>query len=244
MAIVASHGNAALRGLHGVGVEIGLFGQYAQHLPGIQTLFKQRQGGIEIFRVLAPFVVEHLLGGKHFLLKREGKSGVTGDVVAHPLQLILMSGCLFKAVFEFLYGLFAVVDAFIYDVDGQFADMFLAFVLLLHILNQFLALRSATLVEARVNRELVRIDQLCHLHAEEQRLTVALGDAETTQQFGGNLACLVVGFQQMTGCDGVDAVVVAQLANPIRLVVAAMAVPCVAPPDLVPHPVAVDLKQS
>ncbi len=155
-----------------------------------------------------------------------------------------MSGRLLETVLELFRSLHAVVDALLCDVEGQFTHVSLAFPFLLHVLNELLALRSAALIEARVDGKLIGIDQLSHLHAEQKRLAVALGDAETAQQLGRYLTHFVVGCQQMTGRDAVDAVVVAQLLNPECPVVAAMTVPCVASPGFVPHPVAVDLKQT
>ena len=76
-----------------------------------------------------------------------------------------MSGRLLETVHKFLRSLQAVVDTLLGDVERQFAHMLLAFPFLLHILYELFALRSATLIEAWIDGELVGIDQLSHPHA-------------------------------------------------------------------------------
>ena len=137
-----------------------------------------------------------------------------------------------------------VQHALVYNVYGQLALVRLAVILLLYILDEFLALRSAALVEAGIDGVFIGIHQLAHGHAEEQRLAVALGDAEAAQQLGGYLAGLVVGVEHMTRSDGVNAEIVGQLPSPVAAVVAALLVPGIAAPGLIPHPVAVQLLEA
>ena len=88
-------------------------------------------------------------------------------------------------------------------------------VFLLDVFYEFLTLWSATLVEAGIDGELIRIDELRHRHTEQQCLAIAFRDAEAAQQFGGYLTSLVIGVQQITGGYGVDAVVAGQFTFPI-----------------------------
>ena len=194
--------------------------------------------------VLRPLVAQHLGSSPHLQLEGLGKRGIAQHVVPHTLVLVSMAGRLGSSGTHFHQRLVAVVDTLVYNVQRQFALVRLSLVFLLDILNQFLALRAATLVEARIDGVLVRIHQLAHGHAQQQRLAVALRDAEAAQQLGRYLARLVVGIQQMARRDGVNAVVVGQRLLPVRLVLAPLVSPRIASPGLIPHPVAVQLLQS
>ena len=81
-------------------------------------------------------------------------------------------------------------------------------VFFLNILYQLLAFRSATLVEARVDGIFIWIHQLAHRHAQQQCLTVALGDAKAAQQLRCYLTGLVVSVEHVTGSNGVDAIII------------------------------------
>ena len=128
------------------------------------------------------------------------------------------------------------------------------FTFLLYIFDELFALRTATLVEAGIDGVLVGVHQFAHGHAQEERLAVALGDAETTQQLGGYFARLVIGVQQVTSGSGVDAVIVGEDALPIGTLAISdgktvghtvtLVVPSVAAPSLIPHPVAVELEEA
>ena len=155
-----------------------------------------------------------------------------------------MTGRLGSCCSHFDEGAIAVVHTLVHDVEGQFAHMGLSFIFFLDVFDEFLTLRTATLVETRIDGVLVRIHQFTHRHTEQECLTVALRDAETAQQFRGYLARLVVGVQHVSGTNGVDAVVVGQCLLPEGLVLPALVVPTVSSPCLIPHPVAVQLLQA
>ena len=208
---------------------------------------QQGHSGFEVADVLRPLIVQHLLGSQHLLLEGESKENVVGKVARHAPQLSLVAHRLWQQGIHLVYqlrGFLPMIDALLHDVQRQLSLVGLSVPLLLHILDEFLALRAAALVEAGVDIELVGIDQLSHLHAEQQCLAVTLGDAEATQQLGGYLAHLVVGLQQLGGGLAAHAVVIGQLLLPVVFVLAPVAVPGVTAPGLIPHPVAVQLFQS
>ena len=129
-----------------------------------------------------------------------------------------------------------------HDVERQFAHVRLALPLLLDILDELLALRAAALVEAGIDGVLVGVDELADEHAEEERLAVALRDAEAAQELGSYLARLFVGGADERALLVGEAVEAGKLAVPVGylLLTVAPAVPCVASPELIPGPVAVD----
>ena len=143
-----------------------------------------------------------------------------------------------------LHGIHSVMDALVNNIQRQLTHMLLAFVCLLNVLDEFLALRTTALIEAWVDGELIGVDQLGHRHTKQQCLAVSFRNAETAQQFRSYLASLVVGIQQMPSCNGVDAIVFGQLLFPIRFVIATLVVPSIAAPRLIPHPVAIQLLQT
>ena len=120
--------------------------------------------------------------------------------------------------------------------------MWLMFPIFFHILDKFFTLRSATLVETGIDGVLIRIHQFTHLHAEQERLTVTFGDTETAQQLRSNLAALIVGFQNLAGSVVLDSIIDRKLLEPVVFVLTTVAVPGIASPHLIPHPVAVNLQ--
>ena len=133
--------------------------------------------------------------------------------------------------------------ALLHDVKRQLTLMLLAVVFFLYVLDEFLTLGAAALVKARIDIELIGIDQLRHLHTEKQRLTVALSDAEASQQLWGNLAHLVVSIQKVGSSLRGNGEMRGEDASPVILVLS-VAVPCITPPSLVPQPVTVYLKRA
>ena len=120
--------------------------------------------------------------------------------------------------------------------------MWLMFPIFFHILDKFFTLRSATLVETGIDSVLIRIHQFAHLHTEQERLAVTFGDTETAQQLRSNLAALVVGFQNLAGSIVLDSIIDRKLLEPVVFVLTTVAVPGIASPHLIPHPVAVNLQ--
>ena len=151
----------------------------------------------------------------------------------HGIHLIYHFRC-------FLSVLHTLID----NIQRQLAHMFLTFIFFLNVLNEFFALRTTTLIEARVDGKLIGVDQLCHRHTKQQRLTVTLRNAETAQQFGSYLACLVVCIQQISCGFFADSVVLCQLLLPVRFILTTFTIPRIAAPRLIPHPVTIQLLQS
>ena len=231
-------------GLHAVGIEIGVFGVVHQLSVVGVALFEQRNGFLQIVGFLAPFVVEHLLCRQHLVFERVGKVAVTFHVVGQTGKLILVLAHLVGQSLQCRYSLVAVGHTFVDNIQRQFSGMLLAFPFLFHIFNQFFSCRTAAFVETWINGVFVGIDQLADLHAQQQTLAVALGDAESAEQFGGNLSTFVKRLDDGCGCRGVGAIVVGYHLLPVGIVVATLAVPGIAAPCRIPHPVAVNLQHS
>ena len=165
-----------------------------------QTLFQKGHGGFKIFDVLLPFVTEHLFGGLHLPAERHGELVVAPDILPYALPLVNMaSGRLPHGSRHLLYGVHSVAQTLVNDVERQFSHVLLAFLFFLYILNEFLAFRPTALVKPWIDVEFVGIYQLCHRHSQQQRLTVAFGNTEAAQQFGSNLASVVIGSEQIGG---------------------------------------------
>ena len=61
--IVTTYRNTALGRLHGVRIEVSFRGYGSQFAPGLHTHFKQGNSSLQIFHILTPFIIKHLLGG-------------------------------------------------------------------------------------------------------------------------------------------------------------------------------------
>ena len=92
VAIVATHGNTALSRLHGIGIQIGLCRDSSQFAPVFQTYLQQWNGSLQIFHILTPFVVEHLLSRQHLGTERTGKQVVAAHVVLQTEEFMTMTG--------------------------------------------------------------------------------------------------------------------------------------------------------
>ena len=243
LAIVAADGYAALGRLHAVGVKIVVFGQIHKRAVVFEALLQQRSDGIKVREVAAPLVVEHLLGGTHLIVEEVGKLPVAVHVVDETSQLVGVGLGLALKLVDGSHGGVTPLHAVGHDVERQFAHVRLALPLLLDILDELLALRAAALVEAGIDGVLVGVDELADEHAEEERLAVALRDAEAAQELGSYLARLFVGGADERALLVGEAVEAGKLAVPVGYLALAVstAVPCVASPELIPGPVAVDL---
>ena len=213
----------------------------SQLAPVFHTHFEQRNGSLQIFHVLAPFVVEHLLGSQHLGAERTGKQVVAPHVVLQAQELMTVAGdtihCRNSSQCFLTMG-HALVD----NIQGQFALVLLVFPLFLYILNEFLALRTTTLVETGIDGIFIGIHQFTHLHTQQERLTVTFGDSETAEQLRSYLSALVVSLQQPAGIVVTDSIIERELLQPVVTVFTAVAVPGIASPDLIPHPVAINLQ--
>ena len=92
VSIVATHGNTALGRLHGVGIQVSIGSDGRQLAPVFQTYLQQWNGSLQIFHILAPFIVEHLLGSQHLGTERTGKQVVAAHVVLQTEELMTMTG--------------------------------------------------------------------------------------------------------------------------------------------------------
>ena len=244
LTVIASYGNTALGCLHAVGVEIPLVCHTAQVIPDAEALFQPLFGSLQMTDVLSPLVAKHLGGSTHLQLESLGKGGITQEVVPYSLKLISMA-CGFGANgSHFNEGTVTMIHTLIDNIQRQFTNMRLSIVLFLHIFNEFLSLRTATLVEPGIDSVLIRVHQFAHRHTKQQRLAVTLGNAKSAQQLRSYLARLVIGVHQMTGSNGVDAVVFCQQLFPVSFVLTALITPRIASPAFVPHPVTVELLEA
>ena len=177
--VITTDRDTAMTGMHARTIEIRILGQSHQLFPLTVTLLKQGNSLFQVSRILAPFVVEHLLGREHLQTERLREGLITTHVITETGKLILMLGHL--QPYQSSDSLLTVCHTLINDIQGQFTHMRLFFPLFLYIFNEFLALRSATLIESRIDRIFIRVDELSHAHAQQQRLTVTLGNTETTE---------------------------------------------------------------
>ena len=115
-----------------------------------------------------------------------------------------------------------------------------------HIFNEFLAVGSAAFVESRIDGVFVRVDNLRAEHAEQQRLSVAFCDAETSQQFWCNLSALFKCCSYECGVLCRRAIDAGESVVPVNCLVrpVSVAVPSVSSPCGEPHPVSVQLLQT
>ena len=245
LSTIATHGNTALSRLHGVGIEIGRVGQTTQGMPLLHALLQQRHGSIEVFYVFRPLVAQHLFSSLHLPAECHSKHVVALYIVPHTTELIsMLCGCCPHGQRHLLHGIPSVTDTLVDNIQWQLTGMFFTIVFFLDVLNEFFTLRTTALVEARIDGELIGVDQLRHRHTEQQRLSIPFRDAETAQQLGSYLARLIVGIQQMLCSNSVDTIIFSQLLLPIRFVITTLVVPCIASPRLIPHPVTVQLLQA
>ena len=213
----------------------------SQLAPVFHTHFEQRNGSLQIFHVFAPFVVEHLLGCQHLGAERTGKQVVAPHVVLQAQELMTVAGDTVHCRNSsqcFLTMSHTLVD----NIQGQFALVLLVFPLFLHKLNEFLALRTTTLVETWIDGIFIGIYQFTHLHTQQERLTVTFGDSETAEQLRRYLSALVVSLQQPAGIIVTYSIIERELLLPVVTVFTAVAVPGIASPYLIPHPVAINLQ--
>ena len=102
-------------------------------------------------------------------LKTEAREAMR-ETRPHPFWVTLAVTAILLLLQGLSLNLSGELDAlramFVKTLEGQFAYVLLALNLLLYILNKFLTLRSTTLVEARIDVELIWIHQLRHCHAQ------------------------------------------------------------------------------
>ena len=141
-----------------------------------------------------------------------------------------------------------MIETLLYDIEREFAigHMRCFCPLLFNPFDEFLTFGPTTFVEAGVDGVFVRIDELAHKESQEQCLAIALGDAESAQQFRCNLARCFVGQTNIIGNVGGRAVEIGNAFVPIGYLLGAVAslLPGVASPFGKPQPVAVDLHFS
>ena len=118
-------------------------------------------------------------GGPHLFAEAVSKLPVAVHVVAQPTKLLPVGGHLCGYGINGGHGPVAVCLHLCHDVERQLPCVGLVPPLPLHKLDEFFALRPATLVETGIDGVFVGIHQLAHPHAQQERLAVTLGDAET-----------------------------------------------------------------
>ena len=139
-------------------------------------------------------------------------------------------------------SLLTVSHALVHDVQWHFALMCLLFPLFFYIFNEFLTLRTATFIEARINGVFIRIHQFTHLHTKQKCLAVTFRNTKTAEQFRRDFSTLIISFQHQAGSFLINAIIKGELLEPEILVLTAIAVPRITSPNLIPHPVAVNLQ--
>ena len=240
---ITSDWDTALGGLHRIGIEIGILGKIYQLTVILQTLFEQRNGSIQFLDILAPLIVEHMLSSLHLPTECVGKGTVTMHIVLKTTELILIAGYTTRNGIDGSHSLVAMSLGLSYDIKRQLTHMRLMLPLLLYIFDEFLALRTATLIETRIDGVLIWIHQLTHEHAQEQRLTVALSNTETAKELRRNLTALIVSLADTVSNSGIRSIVISKYLIPVITLggYIATAIPGISAPCLVPHPVAVQL---
>ena len=162
-------------------------------------------------------------------------------IVLKTTELVLIAGYTTRYGIDGSHSLVAVSLGLSYNIEWQLTHMRLMLPLLLYIFDEFLALRTATLIETRIDGVLIWIHQLTHEHAQEQRLTVALCNTETAEELRRNLTTLIVCLADAVGNSGISSIVIGKHLIPVITLGSyiATAVPGISSPCLVPHPVAV-----
>ena len=79
--VIAADRNTALGGLHTISVQISIFSQFHQPAVINQTLFQQGHSRIKLCHILAPLIIQHMLGRMYFFIKEIGKLTITVHVV-------------------------------------------------------------------------------------------------------------------------------------------------------------------